>query len=289
MRPKILSRRRNVTLLPKQTLDLIKRNPYAYTALRTVRMQAGRFVPPQHVTGVPGRVHFNDFMLVSDEEALRPEGYLGGAESVIALIEEGLSKSGRSFADLRTVLDFGSGYGRVIRLLISRVEPSRVFAADVIREAVAFCESEFGVNPIFPGRGGRLPVIPPMDLIYAISVLTHLPAERGNEVLRAWAKAIEPGGVLLFTTQGPGAADDPTHYGLPESSSADIKARLEKDGFVYEPYAHYLGDDYGVTFHTPEHVAELAARHLPDFEQVAHLPKGLDGHQDVFVYQRRRG
>jgi SAM-dependent methyltransferase len=273
-------------LVSDSTLDVIKRSPVVYTALRGVRMQAGRLVPPRIVNGVPGRVHFNDFMLYSDEDALKPKGYIDGAENVLQLLEIGLSKADRSFTDLRTVLDFGSGYGRVIRLLVNRIEPHRIFVTDLIRYAVAFCASEFQVNPIFPGRGGRIPILPPMDLIYAISVLTHLPESRGNEVLQAWSHSIEPEGVLLFTTHGPGTIDDPSRYGIPNSRRNQLKARLDADGFAYASYGHYVGDAYGIAWHTPDHVAELARKYFPGFEQLAHLPKGLDGHQDVFIYRR---
>ena len=45
-------------------------------------------------------------------------------------------------------LDFGCGYGRVIRFLVERVPPDRIWASDVAHEAVDFCRSEFGVHPL---------------------------------------------------------------------------------------------------------------------------------------------
>ena len=187
-------------VLPNSMLSMVKRNALAYTALRTIRMQGGRLVPPRRVEGIPGRVHFNDFMY-SGEAGSGVEWYLGGAKNVIGLLEQSLATVHRSLPDIRAVIDFGCGYGRVIRVLVEQVEPRRVYATDVIREGVAFCASEFGVNPIFaPGKG--LPNLPPTDLLYAISVLTHLPANVGRDVLSAWGASIEPNGVLLFTTHG---------------------------------------------------------------------------------------
>src|SRR5206468_926069 len=118
--------------------------------------------------------------------------YRNGAQNALRLVEDGLALGGRSFAELRTALDFGCGYGRVVRLLVGRIEPSRLFVTDIVREAVTFCSSEFGVNPIFPRRDGHITALPAMDLIYAISVLTHLPEDHGNEVLQAWSRAVEP-------------------------------------------------------------------------------------------------
>jgi SAM-dependent methyltransferase len=271
-------------VLPNSVLAMVKRNALAYTALRTIRMQGGRLIPPRRVEGVPGRIHFNDFMY-SGEADSGVEWYLGGAKNVVGLLEQSVATVGRSLPDLRAVIDFGCGYGRVIRVLVEQVEPRRVYATDVIREGVAFCASEFGVNPIFaPGKG--LPSLPPADLLYAISVLTHLPAAVGRDVLSAWGASIEPNGVLLFTTHGPETIAAPASYGIDNSLAPELGARLAEDGFAYATYAHNLGDADGVAWDTPEHVAELAARCLPGFRQVLHLPRGLDGHQDVYAFTR---
>jgi SAM-dependent methyltransferase len=272
-------------IMSDPALDLIKRNAFLYTALRTARMQAGRLISPRSVAGIPGRVHSNDFMLDSfDQDGAN--GYLNGAQSALRLVEEGLSLGGRSFAELRTALDFGCGYGRVVRLLVGRMEASRVFVTDTIRDAVTFCSSEFGVNPIYPRGDGRIPVLPPVDLIYAISVLTHLPEDRGREVLQAWSRAVEPSGILLFTTHNPESVELPSRYGILDSRRDELRNRLEADGFAYAPYAHYLGNDYGVAWHTPTYVARLAEKFLAEFQQLVYLPQGHNEHQDVYIYQR---
>jgi SAM-dependent methyltransferase len=271
-------------ILPNSMLALVKRNAVVYTALRTIRMQGGRVIPPRRVDGVPGRIHFNDFMF-SGEADDGVQWYVGGARNVIDLLERSLTAAGRSLSDVGAVTDFGCGYGRVIRLLVEQVEPRKVYATDLIREGVAFCAGEFGVNPIFTSGKG-VPTLPPTDLLYAISVQTHVPAPVGRDLLTAWGASIEPNGVLFFTTHNPDTAATPAQYGIDNSLAPQLSARLEQDGFAYAPYAHYLGDTYGVAWHTPEHVAELATDCLPGFCQVLHLARGLDGHQDVYAYTR---
>lgn len=272
-------------ILPERALDVIKRNAVAYTALRRVRMGIGRLVPPRRVPGVSGRVHFNDFMFTSDAEA--QQWYVGGAENVIGLIDRSLEASGRTMADLRSVLDFGCGYGRIIRLLVQRVEPARVFATDVIKEAVDYCSTEFKVNPVYPAAAGEARKLPPMDLVYAISVLTHVPERNGRELLRMWAESVEPGGILVFTTHGPVSFSNIERYGR---SLGQRRGRLEEGfrttGFAYEPYRHHLGDDYGMAWHSREYVEGLAATELAGFELLFYEPAGLDGHQDVYAFQR---
>jgi SAM-dependent methyltransferase len=272
-------------ILPERALDVIKRNAIAYTALRKVRMGVGRFVPPRRVAGVTGRVHFNDFMFTSDADA--QQWYVGGAENVIGLIDRSLEAAGRSFDELRGVLDFGCGYGRVIRLLVRRIDPSRVYATDVIREAIDYCASEFGVNPVYSRGDGAPRRLPPMDLVYAVSVLTHVPERYGRELLRSWGDSIEPGGVLLFTTHGPTSFSNLERYGrAPAARRAELEEVFRASGFVYEPYPHHLGDDYGLAWHTRDYLESVAAEELPGFTQLWYEPAGLDGHQDVYAYQR---
>ena len=271
-------------ILPERALDLVKRNPVAYTTLRRVRMGMGRFVPPRRVPGVSGRVHFNDFMFTSNAEA--QQWYVQGAENVVALIERGLDAGERTFTDLRGALDFGCGYGRVIRLLVQRIEPRRVYATDVIKEAVDFCAKEFGVNPVYPAQTGT-PTLPPTDLVYAISVLTHVPEQSGRELLAVWAESIEPGGFLLFTCHGPSAFSNLERYGRSLGSRrAQLTEDFDAHGFAYEPYPHHLGDAYGLAWHSREYVEGLAAEVLPGFRQLFYEPAGLDGHQDVYAYRR---
>ena len=272
-------------ILPETALDVLKRNAIVYTALRRTRIGLGKFVPPRHVPGVSGRVHFNDFMFTSDAEA--QQWYVEGAENVVGFIDRSLSASGRALDEFRGVLDFGSGYGHVIRLLVQRMDPTRVYAADVIREAVDYCATEFGVNPIYPAPGKAIRKLPPMDLIYAISVLTHLPEQHSCMLLRSWGESIESGGILVFTTHGPVSLANLERYGR---SLWSRKAQLESDfnsqGFVYAPYEHHLGNDYGIAWHSREYVEMTSASYLPDFKQLFYESAGLDGHQDVYAYQR---
>src|SRR5688500_6634156 len=125
-------------LLPDVALDALKRHAWAYQGARKLRMAMGRVVPPRRFEGINGRVHFNDFML-EDDSPKGVEAYRTRALNVIGLIDRSLEVVGRDLRDVRSWLDFGCGYGRVIRFLVQRVDPDRVYATDVIEEAVEFC------------------------------------------------------------------------------------------------------------------------------------------------------
>ena len=273
-------------IVSDRVIEALKRRPRAYRASRGVRMRLGAVVPPRGIEGIRGRVHRNDTML----QDASPEGvhrYAEGARNVLALIEEALRETGRTFDDVERWLDFGCGYGRVVRELVERVDRRRIFAADANAEGVRFCASEFGVHPIYvpPDPAGLS--LPSCDLIYAISVVTHLPAERGRELLRVLGDALAENGVLLFTTHGQRSVETAGVYGAAyEPLQQTLQREVETTGVAYVPYGHYAGDDYGMTWHSRDYVERMIGE-LHPLELVYFKPHGLDEHQDVYAYRRR--
>lgn len=276
-------------LLPDFALDRLKRHTWAYQAARKLRMGVGRVVPPRRFEGLNGRVHFNDFMLESSSPA-GVDRYRTRALNVIRLIDRSLEAGGRTVDDVRSWLDFGCGYGRVLRFLVQRVDPERIYASDVIEEGVDFCASEFGVHPRHSTATLAELDLGRFDFLYAISVLTHLDEENETEMLRFVHRSLEPGGIALFTTHGQWSLDNLDFYGaIYEDMRDDLVRRVRERGVAFVPYHHYSGDDYGMTWHSAEYVQErMAELHGDSMRLLFFEPHGLDHHQDVFVYQRVR-
>ena len=274
-------------VLPDPVLELLKRNPHVYAALRKARMAVGRAVPPRRIAGIPGRVHFNDYMLESPSPQAA-EFYILGARNVLALIQESLEAAGRAFDDVDSWLDFGCGYGRVIRLLVERVERSTVFASDVVEEAVDFCVTEFGVNGLQSSsriadlRLGR------HDFVYAISVLTHLSEEDSVAMLCRLGDALNEGGILMFTTHGPWSVERASLYSRRCGTMKDeIARRVDQSGMAFVPYGHYVDDAYGLTWHSEQYIFDrMRDLHGAGMRRLFISPRGLDDDQDVFCYQR---
>jgi SAM-dependent methyltransferase len=250
-------------------------------------MQVGRIVPPRRLEGLPGRVHFNDFML-EDTSPKGVERYGDRAMNVIRFIERSLDSAGRSFDDIHSWLDFGSGYGRVIRFLVQRTDAKRVYASDVIEEGVEFCASEFGVNPLHSRATLAELELGRFDFVYAISVLTHLDEENGLVMLQLLRDSLEPRGIVLFTTHGRWALDNIGTYGATyEAMKQDVARRVDGHGVAFVPYHHYPGESYGMTWHSADYVkSQMRRLHGDEMTLLFHEPHGLDGHQDVFAYQR---
>jgi SAM-dependent methyltransferase len=268
-------------------VGLLRRNRYVYWAARQARAGARSLAPARDYPGIRGRVHPNDSML-EERSAAGVEHYRQGALNVLMKIEESLNAAGRRWDELGTWLDFGCGYGRVLRFLIARVPPDGVYAADVVREAVDFCASEFGVRPVHLDRQPAALELPRVDFLYAISIVTHLTEGDARETLDALGKALKPGGIALFTTHGRRSLERIERYGeqyVPLRS--ELTSRVQERGVAFVPYRYALENDYGMTWHSEAYVRRTMAELHDDYlELLLFEPHGLDGHQDVFAFRR---
>lgn len=118
------------------------------------------------------------------------------------------------------VLEFGCGCGRVARPLLQR-RPVRLSGCDINGELIAWCRANL------PGRfelTGRAPPLPypqgTFDMVYALSVFTHLGAESSGSWLEELARVTRPGGLAVLTF-------------LDETSpaAASFRPRLLEQGF----------------------------------------------------------
>jgi SAM-dependent methyltransferase len=273
----------------QELVGTIKRHRRIHRVARKARFAAGHVIPPRRFAEIPGRVHFNDFMFLNSSPQ-EIASYAERAQNVISLIDEALAKAGRTFDDIERWLDFGCGYGRVVRFLVDRVPAERIFVSDVLREGVDFCSSEFGVRPVYSHAeldGVRLGSF---NFIYAISVITHLKEHNSIAFLRLLGESLTDGGVALFTTHGQWSLENAGLYGPEyEAKRTEIATSVQERGIAYLPY-DFADDDYGMTWHSKEYIeTKMAELHGLRVVPLMFKPHALDGHQDVYAFQRVAG
>ena len=104
--------------------------------------------------------------------------------------------------DTTTLLDFGVGWGRIIRFFMKDLPNSNLFGADVNPQAITQCKAidvPGDLCPIDPD--GDLPFPPEsFDIIVAYSVFSHLSERSARHWLAELVRAARPGGTLFLTT-----------------------------------------------------------------------------------------
>jgi SAM-dependent methyltransferase len=97
------------------------------------------------------------------------------------------------------VLDFGCGCGRVL-VYFKGATRCEMTGSDIDGEAIAWCKANLADFGAFI-RNGAEPPLPladsSVDLVYSISVFTHLPEKMQFQWLTELHRVVKPGGLLL--------------------------------------------------------------------------------------------
>lgn len=201
-------------------------------------------------------------------------------------IENGFLKYvGRSL-DNAKVLDYGCGWGRLLRLMYCFTAPENIYGCDPMDESIAICR-ESGINANL-AICDYLPKEVPFpqikfDLIYAFSVFTHLSEQTAKTVLAACRKSIADNGLLAITIR-------PESYWYVHSSPADLDmmhALHRANDYAFTPHnasknGPSLQDSDGViTYGDASFSLEYLRCHWTDWELVGTDVSLLDPYQTV--------
>jgi SAM-dependent methyltransferase len=171
-----------------------------------------------------------------------------------------------------SVLDFGCGCGRVAR----HWRGVELTGTDYNPELVEWCRANlphaFDVNRLEP------PLPYPdaaFDLVYALSVFTHLPERLQSAWMDELRRVVRPGGHLFITTHGRAYA---RHLSEAE------RGEFGRDRLVVQ-YAGEAGSNVCAAYHPEAYVRRALAR---GFSVVAFRPKGARGNpvQDAWLLRK---
>jgi SAM-dependent methyltransferase len=172
--------------------------------------------------------------------------------------------------EVRRILDFGSGYGRILRQFKAAFPEARLAACDILPEAVDFCAETFGAEPVYAADDpGETKLEGRFDLIWLGSLFTHLAAERWTSLLDLLERVLEPEGLLMFTTQGRFIRDQIAertwqdaygrpiwvNWGVTEQQLDEAVSDYDRDGFGYLEWGS-LDRQYGTSIATPAWVMQ---------------------------------
>lgn len=180
---------------------------------------------------------------------------------------------------LRTprVLEFASGHGRFTRHLVKALGAPRVTVSDVVPSAVEFSRATFGVDGFLSASRPEDVRWPGQyDLVFVLSLFSHLPRSTWSRWLRVLQDCVAPGGLLVFSTHGVKAADFDS-------------VTLDGEGFFFAPSSESNAIDaneYGTAFTSEAFVLkEIAEVWGPD-ALAHHALVHFWNHQDAYVLRK---
>ena len=190
--------------------------------------------------------------------------------------------------DVRAIIDFPSGHGRVMRWFKLRYPNAKLYAVEVDPDALAFVSQTFGAEPVVADGNLEMALPKDVDLIFSGSLLTHLDDWQWRRFLEMSVDALATNGLLVFSTHGRAAAilarqRHPIYGELIDT--AELYRIYEKTGFAFLPYSSDY-PTYGLTLSSPQWVMRELER-LPFAKIVAFEEQGWGGgHQDIVVVQK---
>ncbi len=101
------------------------------------------------------------------------------------------------------ILDFGCGWGRIIRFFMKDVNPAVLWGADPVPSMIEICKRDvkwcnfdlIGTAPPTPYSDNTF------DFVYSFSVFSHLSEERHMRLVSELHRILKPGGLLIATTR----------------------------------------------------------------------------------------
>jgi len=243
-------------------------------------------VPPRRLRARVGAAGTREFLDGGRDTARRLDG---------ALAQAGLPRLAQS----RALLDFGCGCARVLAPVAELAKDARCAGADVDAEAIAWARAHLrrlelvtiAAEPPLPFGDGEF------DLLYSISVLSHLDESGQDRWLAELARVLAPGAAALLSVHGPSALDA-FRRGAARTAwcapGAFARSGLGEQELAFIPYERSrwnrgelrgVAADYGLAFHAHGYVRRRWSAWL---EVLAISERAISGWQDLVICRRPR-
>jgi SAM-dependent methyltransferase len=195
-------------------------------------------------------------------------------------ITAALARVGREMDSFRDVLDFGCGCGRTIIWFSDAARSAHFSGTDIDADAVEWCRehlsfASFGVNQPTPSLAYGADSF---DLVYALSVFTHLDQAYQLLWLRELQRVTRPGGLVLLSLHG--------SYYWSRMAPRQIEEIRNRGMLFLRAPARMQGlfpDWYQNAYHTQEYACSTFSAY---FDVLEYIPQGLDDCQDIVVMQK---
>ncbi len=178
------------------------------------------------------------------------------------------------------ILDWGCGVGRITRHIKEQNTAAIICACDIDEHKIEWNKThypdiDFSTISYSPPTGYATAQF---DLIYGISVFTHIDIESQHTWIEELNRILKPNGILLITTQGEWYRNRLT---------GGQNKLLNKNGYYTQHYAK-KGHRMMSSFHLPDHFKEMLSPYfmVKEFHEGKMHPEKMGG-QDLWILQKR--
>ena len=194
---------------------------------------------------------------------------------------------GRPLTDA-TILDYGCGWGRILRLMYRYSDPSKIYGLDPWESSLGICRKTGVLGNLalcddvpralpFPGVA--------FDLVYAFSVFTHLSEKTATAVLGAIRRRIRDDGLLALTIRPDTYWT--VHTGFPAGTNARaLQAAHAEKGFAFVPHQR-VPIEGDITFGDTSISLDYVRRHWTEWDLSGQKVNDLDPYQLVLFLRPR--
>jgi SAM-dependent methyltransferase len=186
----------------------------------------------------------------------------------------------------KVIMDFGVGWGRVLRFFMRDFRTENMMGVDINPDLLGICKTTFGFGAFIQSNA-----MPPVDIedasidyIVGYSVFSHLSEEACLAWIKEFGRIIRPGGMVALTTRGRWFLDycknlkDDTGYPSALSRMFDnfeeAKSRYDQGEFLHSNADGVTGGGpldrsfYGETFIPEEYAKKVYSKYfeVQDYE-----------------------
>jgi SAM-dependent methyltransferase len=186
--------------------------------------------------------------------------------------------------DIR-VLDFPSGYGRVLRYFRNEHPAAVIFACELDSRMLDFVSNQFDAIPIQSKDNFDIELPGNLDLIFMGSLLTHLSEHQWEKIFNLIEPCIKVGGHIVFTTHGR------LHFKMASEGHAIFGDLIDVvqlfhdakfSGFAYAPY-DFSWPSFGLSLSSPDWIMKKITK-WPNLK--VHSFSEASWGQDVWILEK---
>lgn len=210
-------------------------------------------------------------------------------------------KSPLFLSDKKVLLDFGTGWGRILRFFMKDFLPDHLCGVDINKELLQICSSTFDWGKFISSEA-----FPPLDVqensvdfLVAYSVFSHLSEDACSKWIEEFSRILKSNGMIAITTRGRWALDYYESLKDTEGAQAQVlsnlfedfdkaRAKYDRGEFLHQGASGggpLDGSFYGETFIPEKYVREHYSEHfeLLDFK----FTQGRNEHPIIFLRKKR--